>query len=79
MSTTEKTGEKLLQTIRDTKAAGSPSGTARTTRKATATRKTTPKAAAETSPQPAATPAPKPKPAIPDTDPYQAGGRLWPD
>ena len=81
MSTTDKTGEKLLQTIRDTKAAGTPSRTSPTTRKKTATRKATPKVASGTSPQPAAKPAPaaKPKAAAPGGDPYQAARRVWPD
>jgi hypothetical protein len=79
MSNTDKTGEKLLQTIRDTKAAGTPSGTARTTRKRTATRKATPKPAAATRPQPAATTAAAPTPAASGADPYQAGRRVWPD
>ena len=79
MSTTDKTGEKLLQTIRDTKAAGAPTGNSTTTRKKTATRKVTPKPATETRARPALTPAAQPTPGAPGTDPYQAGRRVWPD
>ena len=86
MSTTDKTGEKLLASIRKTKAGGSSpantggsSGGTTTVRPTATKRKTAPKSRAKAVPAPAvkrATPASVEKE---PADPYQAGRRIWPD
>lgn len=89
MSSTDKTGEKLLASIRKTKASGGPtettaaSGPAATPKRAkTATRKAAPKARSKAAAKPAAKRAAKPaatKPAAVAADPYQGARRVWPD
>ena len=93
MSTTDKTGEKLLASIRKTKAGGSsPENTdgiargATTASPAATRRKTAPKSRSKTAATPAAkraTPATKrttpAKAEKTPADPYQAGRRIWPD
>ena len=66
MTTTDKTGEQLVQSIRKTKATGTTRTRSTTTgRAATRTTKTKPAAA---------------KPAEKGTsDPFQHGRRVWPD
>lgn len=90
MSTTDKTGEKLLASIRKTKASGGPSETSSSTPAATTPRravstksKVAPRAAAKTAAKSAAKPAAKPaataKAPATAADPYQAARRIWPD
>ena len=83
MSTTDKTGEKLLASIRKTKASGGPSETSSTPSAATPTpavttkRKVAPKAPARTAAKTVAKPAAEAPAAA--ADPYQAARRIWPD
>ena len=86
MSSTDKTGEKLLASIRKTKASGGPSETSSSTpsdttpRRAVSTkRKVAPKAAANTVAKPVAKPAATTKAPATAADPYQAARRIWPD
>jgi len=91
MTTNDKTGEKLLASIRKTKEAGGPietaaspsSASAPAKRTATAKRKAPPKARAKTgAAKPAATRVatpPRPKAAAPAAGPYQSARRVWPD
>lgn len=74
MTTADKTGDKLVQSIRKTKAGAAATASkpsAPTTRKKAQTRKASTKAAAK--------PPVKRKTASAATDPYQAGQRVWPD
>jgi hypothetical protein len=88
MSSTDKTGEKLLASIRKTKAAGAsgentaakPAGAQTAKPAATTKRKTAPKSRAK------ATAKPAPRKAAPakvkaqqPVDPFQASRRVWPD
>ena len=86
MSTTDKTGEKLLASIRKTKAGGSSaenaggSAAGATAARPTAVkRKTTPKARVKAAVPPAPRRATPAKAEKAPTDPYQAGRRVWPD
>jgi len=75
MNTSDKTGEKLVQSIRQTKTSGSanPSRASRT-KASTGT-----SAATETKSAPARKARAPRKPAVERTDPYQSGRRVWPD
>ncbi|BCO31866.1 hypothetical protein TspCOW1_19690 [Thiohalobacter sp. COW1] len=71
MSEADKTGEKLVASMRKTKAgAGSASGAAKKSTAASGKASAGRKPAARKS---------KPTPAAPVTDPYQSGRRVWPD
>ena len=84
MSSTDKTGEKLLASIRKTKESGGPSETSSSTPSAatprpavTTKRKVAPKAPARTAAKTVAKPAAEAPAAA--ADPYQAARRIWPD
>ncbi len=89
MSSTDKTGDKLLASIRKTKASGGPSETSSTPsaatpkRAVTTKRKVAPKPPARTAAKPAAKPASGPtataKAPAAAADPFQAARRIWPD
>ena len=88
MSSTEKTGEKLLASIRKTRAAGGPEentaakpGGAQTAKPAATTkRKTAPKTRAKATAKPAARKAAPARVKVRQpVDPFQAGRRVWPD
>ena len=88
MSSTDKTGEKLLASIRKTRAAGGSEentaakpGGAQTAKPATTTkRKTAPKSRAKTTEKPAARKAAPAKAKEQQAmDPFQAARRVWPD
>jgi hypothetical protein len=89
MSSTDKTGEKLLASIRKTRAAGAsgedsaakPAGAQTAKPAATTTkRKTAPKSRAKAAAKPAPRKAaPAKVKAQQPVDPFQAGRRVWPD
>lgn len=71
MSEADKTGEKLVASMRRTKAGAGPASGAAKKPTAASTRKAAPgKSAARKS---------KPAPAASGSDPYQSGRRVWPD
>ena len=88
-STTDKAGEKLLASIRKTKASDGPSEADRSTpsaatpsRAAPTRRKVARKARARTAAKPAAakpSAATKAPASATASDPYQAAPRIWPD
>ena len=88
MSSTDKTGEKLLASIRKTRAAGAsgedtaakPAGAQTAKPAATTKRKTAPKSRAKAAAKPAPRKAaPAKVKAQQPVDPFQAGRRVWPD
>ena len=87
MSSTDKTGEKLLASIRKTRAAGGseentaakPGGAQTAKPAATTKRKTAPKPRAKATAKPAARKAAPAKAKKQAIDPFQAARRVWPD
>ena len=75
MNTSDKTGEKLVQSIRKTKTSASASLTRASRAKASAGTS----AATETKSAPVRKARTRSKPAVERTDPYQSSGRVWPD
>jgi hypothetical protein len=73
MTTQDKTGEKLVQSIRKTKSTGGTTGGAATTSKAPAAKP------AAAKPRAARSTAAKAKAATAATGGYQHGKRVWPD
>ena len=88
MSSTDKTGEKLLASIRKTRAAGSsdentaakPGGAQTAKLAATTKRKAAPRSRTKATAKPAARKAAPAKAKEQQAmDPFQAGRRIWPD
>jgi hypothetical protein len=83
MNTSDKTGEKLVQSIRKTKSSGTASRTRTSRTKASASADKTPveksPVATATEAAPVRKPRAKRKTADARTDLYQSGRRVWPD